>query len=82
AIDRTCRALAAGVAGVRELVHPRRVVIGGGFVAGVPEVVGWVSERLAELARPGQPPLVVEPAVLGGLSSLRGAVSLARLVVA
>lgn len=76
----TCRALAAAVAGVQELVHPRRALIGGGFAAGIPEIVGWVSEHLADLARPGQPPLPVEPATLGGLSSLHGAVSLARLI--
>ncbi|HEX6354491.1 ROK family protein [Actinophytocola sp.] len=80
AVDRTARALAAAVTGVRELVHPKRAVIGGGFAAGIPEIVGWVSEHLAELARPGQPPLLAEPAALGGLSSLRGAVSLARLI--
>ncbi|NEB78416.1 ROK family protein, partial [Streptomyces sp. SID14478] len=32
------------------------------------------------LARPGQPRLVVRPAALGSLSSLRGAVELARLI--
>nr|AXL05531.1 ROK family protein [uncultured bacterium] len=80
AVDRTARALAAAVTGVRELVHPERVVIGGGFVAGIPEIVGLVSAHLAQLARPGQPPPRAEPATLGALSSLRGAVSLARLV--
>lgn len=80
AVDQTCRALAAAVSGVQELLHPRLVLIGGGFAAGIPELVGTVHDHLAELARPGQPPLPVEPAALGGLSSLRGAVSLARLV--
>lgn len=80
AVERTSRALAAAVAGVQELVHPRLALIGGGFAAGVPGLVGLVSDHLAELARPGQPPLPVEPAALGGLSSLRGAVSLARLI--
>lgn len=80
AVAPTARALAAAVTGVGELLHPERVVIGGGFAAGVPELVGWVSEHLAELARPGRPPLLAEPAALGGLSSLRGAVSLARLI--
>jgi kanosamine 6-kinase len=80
AVDRTCLALAAAVAGVQELVHPRRTLIGGGFAAGIPEIAGLVSEHLAVLARPGQAVLPVEPATLGGLSSLRGAVSLARLI--
>jgi kanosamine 6-kinase len=80
AIDRTCRALAAAVTGVRELVHPDRALIGGGFAAAIPEIVGLVSEHLADLARPGQSPLPVAPATLGGLSSLHGAVLLARQV--
>jgi kanosamine 6-kinase len=78
AIDRTCLALATAVTGVHELVHPERALIGGGFAAGLPEIVGRVSKHLAALARPGHPPLPVEPATLGALSSLRGAVSLAR----
>ncbi|MEU9250401.1 ROK family protein [Streptomyces sp. NPDC048270] len=82
ALEETSRALAAAVSGVQELVHPERVLIGGGFAAGVPGLVGMVSGHLAGLARPGRPPLPVEPAALGGLSSLRGAVSLARLVAA
>ncbi|WP_405700565.1 ROK family protein [Streptomyces sp. NBC_00069] len=79
AVEETSRALAAAVAGVQELVHPRLALIGGGFTAGLPELVGLVSDHLGELARPGSPPLPVEPAALGGLSSLRGAVALARL---
>jgi kanosamine 6-kinase len=82
AVDRTARSLAAAVAGVQELVHPERALIGGGFAAGIPEVVGWVAEHLAALARPGQLPMPVEAASLGGLSSLRGAVSLARMIAA
>ncbi|MFJ9034707.1 ROK family protein [Streptomyces sp. NPDC102274] len=80
AVEQTCRALAAAVAGVQELVHPRLVLIGGGFATGIPGLAGLVSDHLAELARPGQLPLPVQPAALGGLSSLRGAVSLARLI--
>ncbi|MEV7091749.1 kanosamine kinase [Amycolatopsis sp. NPDC051045] len=81
AVDGTARALAAAVTGVQELVHPERVLIGGGFAAGIPELVRRVAEHLAGLARPGQSPLPSAPAKLGGLSSLRGAVSLARLNV-
>lgn len=80
AVGETCRAIAVAVTGVQELVHPRVTVIGGGFAAGIPEIVGWVSGHLAGLARPGHAPLPVTAARLGGLSSLRGAVSLARLV--
>ncbi|MEU9233180.1 ROK family protein [Streptomyces subrutilus] len=82
ALEETSRALAAAVSGVQELVHPERVLIGGGFAAGIPGLTGMVSGHLAGLARPGLPPLPVAPAALGGLSSLRGAVSLARLAAA
>ncbi|MCX5011249.1 ROK family protein [Streptomyces sp. NBC_00555] len=80
AVEETCRALATAVSGVQELVHPQRVLIGGGFAAGIPGLVGLVSDHLAGLARPGQPPLPVELAALGGLSSLRGALALARQI--
>ncbi|MEU5365590.1 ROK family protein [Streptomyces sp. NPDC005925] len=80
ALRRTCRALAVAAAGVQELLHPRLVLIGGGFADGIPGFAGLVSDHLADLARPGGHPLPVRPATLGGLSSLRGAVSLARLI--
>ncbi|MEU1422228.1 ROK family protein [Kitasatospora sp. NPDC005751] len=78
ALDRTGRALAAAAVGVAELLHPRLAVLGGGFAAGIPELVDRTAEHLAALARPGLAPLPVAPARLGGLSSLRGAVLLAR----
>ncbi|WP_051965800.1 ROK family protein [Kitasatospora mediocidica] len=78
ALDRTGYALAAAATGVAELLHPRLALIGGGFAAGIPELVDRVAEHLTALARPGLPALPVAPARLGGLSSLRGAVLLAR----
>ncbi|WP_284709479.1 ROK family protein [Streptomyces malaysiensis] len=72
------RALAAAATGVCELLHPSLVLIGGGFAAAMPELVAMVAERTAELGRPGHPPPPVRPARLGGLSSLHGAVLLAR----
>ncbi|HET9381245.1 MAG TPA: ROK family protein [Streptomyces sp.] len=79
-VHRTCRALAAAAVSVQELLRPRLVRIGGGFATGIPGFAGVVRDHLAELARPGLPPLPVEQATLGGLSSLRGAVSLARMI--
>nr|AXL05715.1 kanamycin kinase [uncultured bacterium] len=80
AVDRTARSLAAAVITVRELVHPRLTMIGGGFAAGISGFAELVAGHLADLARPGTPPLPVVPATLNGLSSLRGAVSLARMI--
>nr|AXL06235.1 ROK family protein [uncultured bacterium] len=82
ALEGSTRALAAAVTSVQELVHPERVLIGGGFAAGLPEIVPSVAGYLADFVRQGQAPLPVEPAALGGLSSLRGAVALAGLVAA
>lgn len=80
ALRRTCHALAAAAVSVQELVHPQLLLIGGGFASGIPGLDTLVSAQLAELARPGQPRLEVGPASLGSLSSLRGAVALARLI--
>nr|AHD24387.1 kanosamine kinase [Streptomyces albogriseolus] len=79
ALRRTCRALAAAATGVQELLRPRLLLIGGGFASGLPGLDALLTEHLAGLARPGHPPLTARPAALGGLSSLRGAVELARL---
>ncbi|MFE2727640.1 ROK family protein [Kitasatospora sp. NPDC059327] len=76
-----CAALAAAVTGLCELAHPEAVVIGGGFADGLPGFAAAVGEEAALLARPGQAAVPVRPAALGGLSSLRGAVLLARAAV-
>ncbi|WP_308343728.1 ROK family protein [Streptomyces sp. MK37H] len=78
ALRESGRALATAVAGVCELVHPSLVLIGGGFAAAMPELVAMVAERTTALERPGHPLPPVRPATLGGLSSLHGAVLLAR----
>jgi kanosamine 6-kinase len=80
AVEHTCRVLAAAIAGVNELLHPQLILIGGGFAAGIPGFVESVSEYVLRLARPGFDCAPVRPALLGGLSSLRGAVHLARLL--
>jgi kanosamine 6-kinase len=80
AVEHTCRALATAVAGLNELLHPQLTLIGGGFAAGIPRFVESVSDHVLRLARPGHGGAPVRPALLGGLSSLRGAVRLARLI--
>lgn len=74
----SCAALAAAVTGVCELFHPSLVLIGGGFAAAMPDFVATVAERTTALERPGHPLPPVRPARLGGLSSLHGAVLLAK----
>jgi kanosamine 6-kinase len=80
AVDGTCQALATAIMGVTELLHPGLAVIGGGFTAGIDNLVERIATHLTRLSRPGRPAPPVAPARLGGLSSLGGAVLLARTV--
>lgn len=80
ALRRTCRALAAAAVSVQELLHPQLLLIGGGFASAIPGLDTLVAAQLEQLSRPGQPRLEVGCAALGPLSSLRGAVALARLI--
>ncbi|MGW1163365.1 ROK family protein [Streptomyces sp. NPDC002519] len=78
-VDRSCHRLAVAITGVHELLRPDLVVVGGGFAAGLPRFTDTVAHHLATLARPSVPPPEVRASPLGGLSSLHGAVALARL---
>lgn len=78
AVDETCAALAAAAVSLAELVRPQQVVVGGGFAAGLDGLVGSVAAHAERLARPGVPAPQVRGARLGGLSSLSGALLLAR----
>ncbi|MEV5764906.1 ROK family protein, partial [Micromonospora sp. NPDC052213] len=78
AVDTSCRALAAAVVSLGELLDPAAAIVGGGFAAGLPGFVPLVAEHARSAGRPGRPAPPVLPAALGGLSSLHGAVELAR----
>jgi kanosamine 6-kinase len=78
AIATTARAIAATVVSLTELVRPDVVVVGGGFADGLAGFADAVADHARTLARPAHPPAPVRPATLGGLSSLSGAVLLAR----
>jgi kanosamine 6-kinase len=78
-VDRSCHRLAVAITGVRELLRPDLVVVGGGFAAGLPNFTATVARHVAALARPGVSPPLVRASLLGGLSTLHGAVALARL---
>jgi kanosamine 6-kinase len=79
-VDRSCHRLAVAITGVRELLHPSLVVVGGGFAAGLSGFADTVARHMTTLARPGVPPPVVRSSQVGGLSTLYGAVVLARLL--
>lgn len=78
AVREACEALATALVGLTELVHPSLAVVGGGFATGLPGFVETVAACVAELDRPGRPQVPVRAAHLVGLSSLGGAVLLAR----
>ena len=78
AVGETWDALAVAVVSLDELLHTSAAVIGGGFADGLPGFAAGVAARAGQLARPGHPAPPVRPAALGGLSSLHGAVLLAR----
>jgi kanosamine 6-kinase len=78
ALDTAAAVLATAVINVGELLHPDVAVIGGGFAAAHEGFVSRIAEHVHRLSRTGQTRISVRPAALGGLSSLRGAVELAR----
>ncbi|MEU3569783.1 ROK family protein [Kitasatospora sp. NPDC036755] len=78
AVEESCDALAAAAVGVSELTSPELVLVGGGFAHGLPGFTDLVAERVRRIGRPGGPAVTVRAAALDGLSSLHGAVLLAR----
>ncbi|MBH0781006.1 ROK family protein [Nocardia bovistercoris] len=82
AMDRACHRLAVAITGVNELLHPDVVVVGGGVAAGLPRFVATIDAHARALARPGvssTPP--IRGSRFGELSTLYGAVALARLLI-
>ncbi|MFX0579446.1 ROK family protein [Nocardia nepalensis] len=80
-VDLTCHRLAVAITGVNELLHPDVVVVGGGFAAGLPHFVARIDAHVRTLARPGVPSTPsIRESRFGGLSTLHGAVALARLL--
>lgn len=79
AVSESCAALAVAVTGLSELLHPSLALIGGGFAAALPGFVPMISKHATDLGRPAHPPTPIREAALGGLSSLHGAVALARI---
>lgn len=78
AIEETGAALALIVTNVSELLSPALTVLGGGFADAIPRLAPLVTEQAQRLARPGQSLPPVQPGALAGLSSLHGAILLAR----
>ncbi|WP_410631067.1 ROK family protein [Amycolatopsis sp. cmx-4-83] len=81
AIEEACTALALAVVAAGELLGTKTAVLGGGVPPRLPGYVEAVAARVRELTRPAHPPPLVRAARFGGLSSLHGAVLLARSTV-
>ncbi|MFC8870315.1 ROK family protein [Streptomyces sp. NPDC057148] len=71
-------ALAAAATSLAELTHPDIITIGGGFATSLPGYVEEVTTHFTSLRRPAGPAPEIRTAALGALSSLDGAVLLAR----
>ncbi|MFG1658541.1 ROK family protein [Micromonospora chersina] len=78
AVRTSCAALAAAVVSLGEVVAAELAIVGGGFAAGLPGFVPLVGHLARQADRPGRPAPRVAAAALGGLSSLHGALQLAR----
>jgi kanosamine 6-kinase len=78
AVHASCAALAAAVVSLGELLAVPVAVVGGGFADGLPGFVPLVADLARRAGRPGRPAPTVRAAALGGLSSLHGALWLAR----
>ncbi|MEH0971874.1 ROK family protein [Micromonospora sp. CPCC 205546] len=78
AVDASCRALAAAVVSLGELLDPAGARGGGASAAPLPGFVPLAAERARRAGRPGRPAPPVRAATLGASSSLHGAVELAR----
>lgn len=81
AVAESAAALAVAIVSVGELCDPSLALVGGGFATAMPGFVSLVAGEVRLLARPGHEPAPVRPAILGGLSSLHGAVLAARGLV-
>jgi kanosamine 6-kinase len=78
AVHESAEAVALAVVDAAELAGLDTAVIGGGFAVGLPGYTAAVADRVRAQARPGHPGLEVHEALLGPLSSLSGALLLAR----
>jgi kanosamine 6-kinase len=77
-IGESASALAAAATSLAELTHPDIITVGGGFATSLPGYVEEVRTRFTALRRPTGPAPRLRPAALGALSSLDGALLLAR----
>ena len=78
-VETAGRAVVAGISGLVNAVDPARIIMGGGIIEGLPELIKWVDEgvRFRSLASAAEN-LEVTPARLGNKAGVIGAATVAR----
>ncbi len=78
-VETAGRAVVAGISGLVNVVNPERVIMGGGIINGLPEMIKWVDEgvRFRSLVSAAEN-LAVTPARLGNKAGVIGAATVAR----
>lgn len=80
-IEQTGEALGAGVAGLVNAFNPCRLILGGGVIEGIPELIGRVEEEVSRRAlRAASSHLELVRAALGNDAGVVGAAALAMTV--
>ncbi|MBA3958350.1 MAG: ROK family protein [Parachlamydiaceae bacterium] len=76
-IGKARKALVAGMKGVVNVLNPERLILGGGIVYGLPELIDWLREDIKHAALAiATKKLEIVPAALGSDSGLIGASAL------
>ncbi len=77
-LEKVGRALVAGCVGLVNAFNPCRLILGGGVIDGVPELIGRIRVGVRQLALPAATSgLEIVPSVLGSKAGVVGAASLA-----
>jgi len=81
-IDDAADALAAGVAALVNALNPGRIILGGGIIEGMPEMVSRIDKGVRGRAlRAATARLTIEPSKLGNRAGIIGAAALAMKAV-
>lgn len=81
-VRETAEFLAAGVTGIVNALNPGLLILGGGVISGLPELIDHIDREVHTRAlRAATEPLRVTKAALGGQAGMIGAAALAREVL-
>ncbi|MEM4408439.1 MAG: ROK family protein [Candidatus Caldarchaeum sp.] len=81
-ISSTMEYLASGMVSVVHMLNPECLILGGGVIEGLKELVGWLEAMVKEKAiRPSTKHLRIVKAMLGGEAGVIGAAQMARVAL-